>query len=167
LAFLHSAVQQITNSTQVKTNFSKIPANGEAMSGDALRQHTNSNPKKLSSVYKTIVMSVLLYGAESWVINTTIMNKHTSFHYCCARSITGHHIKLLEDGICEYPCSTQTLKLAKLLRIKTYIKKRKSTVSTYVQTTNLYQECKATQPAAQKFSTPVWWNDTILEDDEI
>jgi hypothetical protein len=87
-------------------------------------------------------MSVLLYGAESWVINTTAMNKLTSFHNCCARSITGSHIKLLEDGTWEYPSSPQKLKLAKLLPIKTYIKKRKSTVSTYVQTTNLYQECK-------------------------
>jgi hypothetical protein len=91
--------------------------------GKLIKQHTNSNPKFLSSVYKTIVMSVLLFGAESWVINTTIMNKVTIFHNCCARSITGRYIKLLEDGTWEYPSSTQTLKLAKVLPTKTYIKK--------------------------------------------
>jgi hypothetical protein len=44
-----------------------------------VRQRTNSNPKIQSSVNKTIVMSVLLYGAEIWVTNTTIMNKFTGF----------------------------------------------------------------------------------------
>jgi hypothetical protein len=48
--------------------------------GKVVKQHTNNNPKVLSSVYKTIIMSVLLYGAASWVINATIMGKLKSFH---------------------------------------------------------------------------------------
>jgi hypothetical protein len=111
-------------------------------------------------------MSVLLYDAESWVINSTIMNKLDSFHNCCARSITGHHIKLLEDGTWEYPSSIQTLKLAKLLPIKTYIRQEKITASTYVQSTALYKDCKLTSPAAQTFNTPVWWNDTMMTVDQ-
>jgi hypothetical protein len=40
------------------------------------------------------------------------------------------------------------------------------TESNYVQSTTIYQDCKLSLPAARKFSTPVWWNDTILEDDD-
>jgi hypothetical protein len=127
--------------------------------GKLVKQHTNNNPNVFSSVYKTIIMSVLLYGAESWVINATIMVKLKSFHNCCARSITGRHIKLLEDGPWEYPSITQTLKMAKLLSID-IIKKRKKTVSAYVQTTALYQECQETLPAAYKFNTILQYGGT-------
>jgi hypothetical protein len=58
-----------------------------------------------------------------------------------------------------------TLKQAKLSPNKKYIKKRKTTVSTDVQTTTLFQECTATIPAARKANTPVWWNDTLLDND--
>jgi hypothetical protein len=63
-----------------------------------VKKRTNSNPKVLASVHTTIILSVLLYDAETWVTNLTIMNKLISFHNYCARSITGRHIKLLEDG---------------------------------------------------------------------
>jgi hypothetical protein len=39
-------------------------------------------------------------------------------------------------------------------------------VSTCVQTTTIYQDFKLSLPAARKFNTPVWWNNTILEDDD-
>jgi hypothetical protein len=110
--------------------------------GKLIKKCTNNNPKVLSAVYKAIVMSVLLYGAESWVINSTLINKLNSFHSSCARTITGCHIKLLEDGTWEYPSSSLTLKLAKLLPLETYIRKIKMTVSNYVQSTTIYQDCK-------------------------
>jgi hypothetical protein len=34
-----------------------------AIIGKMVRKNTNNNPKVLSTVYKTIVLSVLLYGA--------------------------------------------------------------------------------------------------------
>jgi hypothetical protein len=38
---------------------------GWAKIGKIVRNNTNNNPKVLSAVYKTIVLIVLLYGAET------------------------------------------------------------------------------------------------------
>jgi hypothetical protein len=79
----------------------------------------------MSAVYKTIVLSILLYGSETWVTNTTFMNKPNSFHNSCARTISGRHIQLLENGTWEYPSSQETLQLTNLLTIEQYIQHRK------------------------------------------
>jgi hypothetical protein len=79
--------------------------------GKIVRKNINNIPKVLSAAYKTIVLSVLLYGAETWVTSTTIMSTW------------------------EYPSSLETHKKANLLTISQYITKRKRTVSGYVQST--------------------------------
>jgi hypothetical protein len=66
--------------------------------GKIVRKNTNNNPKVLSAVHKTIALSVMLYGAETWVTYTTILSKLNCFHNHCTRTITGRHIRLLEDG---------------------------------------------------------------------
>jgi Reverse transcriptase (RNA-dependent DNA polymerase) len=74
-----------------------------------VKRCTNNNPWVMSLVYKTIILSTLLYGAENWFTNTTIMNKLNSFHNSCARTISRRHIRLLENGTWEYPNNQETL----------------------------------------------------------
>jgi hypothetical protein len=66
-----------------------------------VKKDTNNNPHVMSVVYKTIVLSVLFYVAETWVTNTIIMNMLNSFHNSCARTISGKHIRLLQNGTWE------------------------------------------------------------------
>jgi hypothetical protein len=43
-----------------------------------------AKPRVMASFYKAIIQSVLLYGAESWVISQQTLSKLRSFHQCCA-----------------------------------------------------------------------------------
>ena len=64
----------------------------------------------MSIFYKVpvIVLKVLLYGSESWVLTDHIKRKLNSFHNICARFITGRHITKIDDQW-HYPETKQTL----------------------------------------------------------
>ena len=40
-------------------------------------------------VYEAAVLSVLLYGAETWSIKAESVRRLSGFHNCCIRTITG------------------------------------------------------------------------------
>ena len=62
-----------------------------------------ASAKCMARFYLTIVQAVLLYGAESWVINRRDMNKLESFHNRVARYLTNKHIKKIDEDHWEYP----------------------------------------------------------------
>ena len=52
-----------------------------------------ANTETMGQFYITIVMSVLLYGSESWTITGKNLIKLQSFHNRALRYMTGKHIK--------------------------------------------------------------------------
>jgi hypothetical protein len=64
--------------------------------------------------------------------------------------------------------STQeTIKISKLLTIEQYIQRRKTTISSYIKDTKIYDNCQLTIPASRKTKCAVWWDNTIPQDDEL
>ena len=108
--------------------------------------------------YLIVVSTVLLYGAETWVINAWIQQVLEAFHNCCACHITTWyicHIGTEED---------ETLKMAKLWPVMEYIMKRWVVFyNTYLRFLPLFDESKTWTTArhartfpqyhAQQFST--------------
>ena len=41
------------------------------------------------AVYKAVVISILLYGAETWTLKAPDVRRLTTFHNCCVRTILG------------------------------------------------------------------------------
>jgi hypothetical protein len=56
------------------------------------------DPKTMSVFYRTVVLSVLLYGSESWVLTTDMMRQLRSFHRRCCRGITRDFIHQDEES---------------------------------------------------------------------
>jgi hypothetical protein len=124
-----------------------------------------ANPKVMATFYKTIVQSVLLYGAESWVISKHMMSSLRSFHRRCARFITGKHIWQDIHGNWHQPSSKETLEAAGLWTIEEYIRRRKATVMAYVKDRPIYQRCMASKLIASNVNQLVWWTDNTIEND--
>jgi hypothetical protein len=61
----------------------------------------------MASIYKAVVQAVLLYGSESRVLTSGMLQKLDAFHHRCARYITGQHIRENPDGTWTYPPSMQ------------------------------------------------------------
>ena len=67
--------------------------------GKVIKKQSLSNPRVMSIFYKVIVQTVLLYGAESWVLSTHAKNKINSFHHRCSRYCTSQVSILQRRGI--------------------------------------------------------------------
>jgi hypothetical protein len=78
----------------------------------------------MTSVYRTVIQAVLLYGSESWVLKQQMERSLESFHHKCARYIMGQHIQKNTDGTWTCPVSSEVLEKAHLLTIQTYIEKQ-------------------------------------------
>jgi len=111
----------------------------------------------MSQFYQSIIQSRLLYGGESWVLNKKVMTKLQSFHHCCARYITGKHIREEADGSWTFPPSAEVLKEAGLQTIQEYIRRRRETVKPYLQTTKIFDLCANSSPLASNNNQSVWW----------
>lgn len=122
-----------------------------------------ARPKAMASFYKAIVMSILLYGSESWVLTKSMMRELESFHRRCARCITGRHIRERADGSWHCPDTAVTLDQAGLFPIDEYIKRRTDTVKAFVEKRAIYRRCLASRPLASSINQLVWWK-TIRSD---
>jgi hypothetical protein len=116
-----------------------------------------ASPQAMATFYKAILLSVLLYGSESWVISKSMLRSLESFHRRCARYITGRHIRENADGTWTCPDSSTTLSMAGLLPIDQYIRTRAATVMKYAKERFIYRRCLSSGPLASSVNQLVWW----------
>ena len=58
-----------------------------------------ADPKVSGSFYKAVVQAVLLFGAETWVLDPRMERALDNFQHRVARRITGRHPRIWGDGI--------------------------------------------------------------------
>jgi hypothetical protein len=58
-----------------------------------------ADPKTMATFYRTVVLYVLLYGSESWVLTGDLMRQLRSFHRRCSRGLTGEFIRRRGRGM--------------------------------------------------------------------
>ena len=127
----------------------------------------------MSIFYEVIIQTVLLYGAETWVLSEGGKNKINSFHNRCARFITGRFITKLEDDTWVCPDTKTTLEMADLLPIEEYIERRKNTISEYAISTNIFHDCIQKSKYIKSDNSLEWWknlnntNKTVFDVAEI
>ena len=56
---------------------------------DAIFMNRTFSVSTKRNVYKDVVLSVLVYGAETWAINAPDVRQFTTFYNCCVRTILG------------------------------------------------------------------------------
>jgi hypothetical protein len=122
-----------------------------------LLRRQKANRWAMSTFYKVIVASVLLYGSESWVISKDLMRELRSFHHRCARHVVRRHIRLEEDGTWTCPPNAAVLADAELLPVEAYIQVRKNTIMDFAKARPIYQEALLSRPVQTNGSQLVWW----------
>jgi len=111
--------------------------------------------------YKAVVMAVLLYGSETWVLPASEMKALEGFHVASARILTGMRPKQQRDGTWKYPKSEAVLKAANLRTIGEYIAIRRSTIARKIAERPVLQECK--EARRQRGTAPrlYWWEQEL------
>jgi hypothetical protein len=107
-----------------------------------------ADPKTMATFYRTVVLYVLLYGSESWVLTGDLMRQLRSFHRRCCRGLTGEFIRQDEEGEWICPKSEEGLKKAGVLTIEEYIQRSRDTIMKYAETRNIYGKCKSSRKIA-------------------
>jgi hypothetical protein len=69
-----------------------------------------ADPKTMATFYRTVVLYVLLYGSESWVLTSDLMRQRGRFHRRCCRGLTGEFIRQNEEGEWICPKNEEVLK---------------------------------------------------------
>jgi hypothetical protein len=114
-----------------------------------------TDPKtRMAMFYRTVVLYVLLYSSESWVLTGDLMRQLRSFHRRCCRGLTGEFNRQDEEGEWICPKSEEVLKKAGALTIEEYIERRRETIMKDAQTRNIYGKCKSSRKIA---SNLLWW----------
>ena len=116
-----------------------------------------AEPRAMATIYKAVVQAVLLYGSETWVLSLAMEKKLNSFHHCCARYITGQHIRQNPDESWTCPSSKDVLAQAGLWTIKEYVRRRRNTVTKDIGARFIYRQCETSLPLASNPNQLVWW----------
>ena len=120
-----------------------------------------TDPRVRGYFYKAILQAILLYGSESWVISKYKLNQLRSFHHRVARYITGRHIKKRPDGTYECPPTSETLEMAGLYPLETYIERRRQTVWQAVKNRPILERCRNSTALSTTRRRNTWWDNFL------
>ena len=110
--------------------------------------------------YQAIVVAVLLYGAESWILPDAQLAPLEDFHVECARRLTGMRLRKRGDTSV-YPKSADVLRAARLQPLRNYIQKRRATVATNVGERPILKECRGAARLRGSPVRPTWWEQDL------
>ena len=116
-----------------------------------------ASAKTMGYFYKAIVQAVLLYGAETWVTTQRAEGALKGFHNKCARYIAGEHIQQRPNGEWIYPDSKKILTTCGLFTIEDYIQRRKDTVTAFVVSRDIFEQCRTSVSFSGNVNQKVWW----------
>jgi hypothetical protein len=91
----------------------------------------NAEPQVCVVFYKATVMSVPLFGSETWSLAPGTLKRLDGFHHRAAWRMAGMHPLHDSEGNWTYPSNTRVLKKGGLYTIEHYIGVRRQTISNY------------------------------------
>lgn len=119
------------------------------------------SPKVMASFYKSVVMSVLLYGAETWTLTKANVKALAGFHYEALRGISGlKPVPAADDpDTLIWPSTADVLERTGSLPITEYLARRKATIRLYISNRPILAACRASRASQTDPNQIVWWSD--------
>ena len=123
----------------------------------------------MGKFYLAIVQSVLLYGADSWVVTKRDWRILRSFHRRAVRYMTNSHIRKLEGDRWRYPNHGELEFQCGLFDIDTYIKRRRGTLREYLEKNrvDLLRGAEVEAKHSGDAHKVLWWEQEWIEKDEM
>ena len=110
------------------------------------------------NLFKSVVQAVLLFGAETWVLNPRIERALESFMHGAARRITGKQPQRGGGGKWTYPPLKEAMLEAGFEGIRKAVTRRQNMVAQYIATRPILDFCeRATQRVEARVSRR-WWD---------
>ena len=155
----------LSNDSDIAAVYSNIQkAQGKWRSLVRVLAREGANPKTTAVFYKAVVLAVLLYGSETWVITDEIYKQLNSFHVVAARQISRLPIRYdeeQEDWI--KPPLARVFEISGLSPLYDYLHTRRQYIQDYARINRYYlrlQTTKQTTTAHRK----LWTDDANLDE---
>lgn len=145
--------------TAIKCNIDKANARWAMVKKVLVRNQTTQHT--MGHFYKAVVQAVLLYGSETWVLNTKTWSRLTAFQHRIDRSLAGEHghpdpRDPENPEMWIYPDMEAVLEKVGLLPIVEYIEKRREQVERYAcRNSRWYRRCKRSK--LRHSNKTYWW----------
>ena len=117
-----------------------------------------AKPRVSGMFYKAVVQSVLLFGSETWNLNSTMLKTLQGFHHRIARRLSRRMPRFLpEEDKWEYPPIEEALSIAGLYPIEIYISRRQNTVADYIACRPILDLCIKAERLSGSHTRQWWW----------
>ena len=107
--------------------------------------------------FKDVVQSVLLFGAETWVMNPCMGWALRGFQDQVERRLMGNLLWKRGDGKWDHTSADAAREEVGLETMETYIWKKQNTVAQYIATLSLLDLCEATESKQGAWVEMQWW----------
>jgi exonuclease III len=126
----------------------------------------SATPRISALFYKATIMTILLFGSETWVINNEILQLLTTFHHSIARRLTGRHPRPVPETDEEWihPSIQETLRIAGLFTVDDYLRRRRNYLESYAQHQYILTECQQALQCETPTKRIFWWNQPLSSD---
>ena len=124
--------------------------------------------KRISGTFfKVVVQQVLLFGAETWVLNPRIERVLDSFMHGAARRIMGRHPRRGWDGKWYSPSLVGAMKEAVFKEIRKVITNRQNTAAQYIATRPLLDLYEGVKQRGRARVSRRWWDQKGIDWDTV
>ena len=113
-------------------------------------------------IYVAAVLAVLLYGSETWVWTSRMLNSIRGFHHRACRRLADKRPMRRQNGTYQYCSADEAMRICKLSPIQVYIARRRQTVLAYVVKRPIYKLCREPVLSLGTLTrTKFWWEQDL------
>ena len=113
-------------------------------------------------IYVAAVLAVLLYGSETWVWTSSMLNSIRGFHHGACWWNADKRPRRRHNGTCKYCPADEAMRICKLSPIQEYIARRRQTILAYVVKRPIYKLCReAVKSIGILTRTLFWWEQDL------
>ena len=124
-------------------------------------------PRVPSFFFKAVVQEVLLFGAETWVVNPHMGKVLGRFQTQVARPLTGRLPQSTTDGKWRYTSAAAAREEAGFLTMEEYVRRRQNMVAKYIATRSLLDLCEGLERAPGVRVGMRWWEQVGIDLDRL
>ncbi len=133
--------------------------------GQVLRRE-NAPPGVSAKLYKAIVLSVLLYGSETWVLSPAVLARLEGFHIRAAYQMAKKYVpRRGPNHQWVYPPTDKVLEECGMHTIQHYIDARRETIAKYVVGRSIHAQCLGADRRRGSVPRRWWWEQKMCLDD--
>ena len=147
--------------TEVAGNFANARKSWGRLQGTLSKE--GATKRVSGNFFKAVVLQVLLFVAETWVVTPMMERALSAFIHGAAGRITGRQPRKGRDGKWYYPSLEGAMTEAGLTDVRTSINRRQNTVAQYISTRPLLDLFEGAMKIEGARVTLRWWEKSGID----